>query len=79
MDAKGWSDDDIFFEDLETKKIALLDANMNKLMFSFAAEIVEYKEPIEIREIHQDKNWLKIMNDAKVLVEEFKFKKVCNS
>jgi hypothetical protein len=65
-------DDYHFFEDIEAKKITLLDANLNKLMISFAAELLEYKEPIEIREIHQDTNWLKIMSEAKVLVEEFK-------
>jgi uncharacterized ubiquitin-like protein YukD len=68
-------DDYHFFEDLEAKKITLLDAKMNKLISSFVAELLEYKEPIEIREIHQDTNWLKIMSDAKVLVEEFKLKK----
>ena len=68
-------DDYHFFEDIEAKKITLLDANLNKLMLSFAAELLEYKEPVEIREIHQDTNWLKIMSEAKVLVEEFKLKK----
>ncbi len=68
-------DDYHFFEDLEAKKIALLDAKMNNLISSFVAEILEYDEPIDIREIHQDTNWLKIMSDAKVLVEEFKLKK----
>jgi hypothetical protein len=68
-------DDYHFFEDLESKKISMVDSKMNNLIKSFAAEILEYEEPTIIREIHQDLNWLKIMREAKVLMEEFKLKK----